>query len=105
MEKITLGLYAICHKLPEDKVDNGAPFIAPSDDHAKKMVFESVKDHIDKLDVSTFDLVRLGTFDPDAVRPVILRKGAPKVVSNVGDLVASARFVMDVKKSEVTPVE
>lgn len=105
MEKFTFGLYAICHRLSDDKVDYGAPFIAPSDEHAKKMVFDSVKDHIGKVDVSMFDVVRLGFFDPDAVRPVILRKGSPKVVSNVGDLGAAARLVIDVKESEVPPVE
>lgn len=66
-----LGVYSVLKTMDDGKSRlYGAPFLAKSDDKAKEMIVESVKDVKDSLPLELYSLVRLGDYRCIAENPL-----------------------------------
>lgn len=113
MEKIIPGLYATVETLKEKGPGGedhvyGFPFLAYSHDHAKAMVYNTLKADKEKfkeIELDRYALVRLGRFEPCKDRPIVLTKGAPIEVCKVGDIFAARGEIYVAEEPQEVPCE
>lgn len=97
MEKrFEFGYYTVARLSSTGELEHGLPFIALSDDLAKKLVHDAIQKDIAHIDATKFVLYRVGRFRPNEKRPIVLAKGDPLKVCTVGEIFGSLGEIVKV---------